>query len=114
MKTDVAVTFRPVPESAIKNAFDKALFACREQILTDCNYFVRVDQGILRDTAYVDDSGDGISVIYPQEYAKKVYYTGNPSKAQNPNASLMWCEKAHGQFGREWREIIEKGMNSAL
>jgi len=30
----------------VEQAFDKALFALREQIHTDCNFFVKVDQGM--------------------------------------------------------------------
>ena len=106
--------FKPAPKSVVENAFSKALFAAREQILTDCNYFVKVDQGTLRDTAETRTEEMDLFVIYTQRYAKRQYYTGTPSKDQNPNASLQWCEKAKQHFGKDWIKILEKGMRDAL
>jgi hypothetical protein len=103
--------FTAASPHGIEKAFSKALFAAREQVLTDCNYFVRVDQGTLRDTAYTEVDGMTMKVIYNQPYAKKVYYTGKPSHNENANASLQWCEVARGQYGKQWQEILQKGMN---
>ena len=48
------------------------------------------------------------------KYARRVYYTGTPSKQPNENASLLWCEVAHDAHGKEWNKIaqeqFEKGM----
>lgn len=106
--------FKAVPLSRIENAVKKSLFAMKEQILTDCNYFVRVDQGILRDTAFANEDQTGILITYSQPYAKKVYYTGTPSTDVNPNASLMWCEKAYAQFGGQWQQILQLTVGQNL
>lgn len=114
--------FVPIKEDKIKNSFEKGLFAAREQILTDCNYFVRQDQGVLRASGRVDlmrsalgfGSTSMLRVKYSTPYAKKVYYTGTPSTSVNPNASLQWCQKAADTFGDVWREQIEKGMSNSL
>lgn len=113
--TDVDFKFTPIKAEALEKAFGKALFAAREQILTDCNYFVRVDQGTLRDTATTNTQGDlELDIVYTQPYAKRVYFTGTPSKEQNPNASLQWCEKAQQTFGKDWEAILQKGMADNL
>ena len=106
--------FEAVKSSVIENAFEKALNAAKEQILTDCNYYCRQDQGILIDSSRIDQSGMKLTATWNTPYAKRVYYTGTPSKQVNPNASLQWCEKAHDTYGGEWAKILEKGMSKNL
>lgn len=113
--------FIPTKPDKIKNAFEKGLFAAREQILTDCNYFVRQDQGALKASGrtelghFLFGSDSALRVIYNTPYAKRVYYTGGRvSTDVNPNASLQWCQKAADRFGNDWQKIIEKGMNNSL
>lgn len=106
--------FEAVKESKIKNAFELALFAAKEQIQTDCNFYVRVDQGTLRDSAQSSVSDDTLTITWSTPYAKRVYYTGTPSKVPNPNASLMWAAVAERKHGKEWRKILEKGMGENL
>ena len=55
-----------------------------------------------------------LSISWNTPYARRVYYTGTPSKQANPNASLMWAEKAHDTFGSEWASILKKGMSDNL
>ena len=107
---NAGMVFVPARPEGIERAFEKALFAAREQILTDCNYYVRVDQGILRDTAYTLQDGLSLDIVWPQSYAQRVYYTGNPSTAVNPNASLQWAQKAADSFGGDWQGILQKGF----
>lgn len=107
-------TFTPVSESVITGAFEKALFALKEQALSDCNYYCRQDQGTLIDSSRAVQNGMSVDLTWNTPYAKKVYYTGNPSKNVNPNASLMWAAKAKDTFGRDWERILEKGMGDNL
>ena len=107
-------SFKAASNQKIVNAFSKGLFAAREQILTDCNYFVRQDHGTLRDSGRTDLRGTTLVVTYSTPYASRVYYTGHPSTNVNPNASLQWCQKAADTDGDQWREIIEKGMSNSL
>lgn len=106
--------FQAASNQKIVNAFSKGLFAAREQILTDCNYFVRQDQGVLRASGRTDLKQDVLEVSYNTPYAKRVYYVGHPSTDVNPNASLQWCQKAADRFGGDWQKIIEKGMSTSL
>ena len=105
------VEFTPVSASAIEKRFEKALFAAKEQIHNDCNYYVRVDQGTLRDTSNTAVNGMELTVNYNQPYAARVYFTGNPSHAVNPNASLQWCHKAQAARGKVWEQILQRGIN---
>ena len=103
----------PLPDK-VNNAFNLALFALREQALMDCNYFVRVDQGIFRDSAKADIDGNTLTISWDTPYAKRVYYTGTPSTDVNENASLMWADKAAAEFGESWIKILDKGMKDNL
>ena len=100
--------------------------AVAEQALADCNYFARRDQGtmikssqtasdlkkgdLVWDTSYAK-KGD---LAWDTSYAKKVYYTGTPSHDVNPNASLMWCEKAQAEFGKDWEKIGQKSFAKGM
>lgn len=107
-------SFTPASNQKIVNAFSKGLFAAREQILTDCNYFVRQDQGTLKASGKPEMKGDVLEITYNTPYAKKVYYTGTPSTSVNQNASLQWCQKAADTFSNDWQAQIERGMSNSL
>lgn len=81
-----------------------------EQMLADCNEFVREDQGTLRKSSYIASRpADGL-LIWDTKYAKKVYYTGTPSKDANPGASLRWVEKAKRTYGKSWAALATRLM----
>ena len=107
-------TFIPHKKELIDAAIHKALFAAQEQILTDCNFFVRQDQGTLRASGHTQVSGNTMQVVYDTPYARRVYYTGTPSRDVNPNASLQWCHKAGSSYSVQWQTLLEEGVKSAL
>lgn len=85
----------------LKNVFSQfALPVVAEQILTDCNTYVRMQSGNLASSGHVEAGGKRI--VWNRSYAKRVYYTGTPLKNVNPNASLRWCEKAKRNHKNEW------------
>ena len=108
------VKFTGAPKSRIDSAVKTAMFALGEQVLTDANYYVRVDQGTLRDSAQVQHNDMTAVISWNTPYARRVYYTGTPSTDVNPNASLMWAEKAADIHGEEWAKILEKGIGDNL
>jgi hypothetical protein len=123
----VSATFKftPANKKVVEDMFSKALFACQEQIITDCNYYARKNTGVMiatsrtrgvapvmnEDTSHVD--GLALYVVWDTPYAKKVYYTGTPLTDKNPNASLLWAEKAAKQWRGDWAKILTKGMAEA-
>ena len=114
--------------------------AVAEQALADCNYFARQDQNILRASAATNsnisgeyppkssatpeeleilNSAEGSDIpkgnlVWDTPYARKMYYTGTPSKDNNPNASLIWCEKAQAEFGEDWKKIGQKSFAKGM
>lgn len=77
-----------------------------EQILTDCNEFVRMQSGNLANSASVEANGKRI--VWDTAYAKRVYYTGTPLTNRNPSASLRWCEKAKRLYSQQWADMLSK------
>lgn len=71
-----------------------------EVIKGDCNEFVRMQTGALKNSARVEDGGH--SITWNTRYAKRVYYTGSPRTNVNPNASLRWCEKGKAAYAADW------------
>ena len=99
----------------IKSGIKSMIPAVAEQALADCNYFARRDQGqLIQSSETASDLKNG-NLVWDTPYAKKVYYTGTPSHDENPNASLMWCQKAYDTYGKDWNTIAQisfsEGMN---
>ena len=86
----------------VKNRWKKAVGPLSQQILKDCNKYCRQDQGSLIASSLIHSRPQDGALVWSTPYAQKVYYTGTPSKDMNPNASLMWCEKARGAHGADW------------
>lgn len=104
--------FKAVPKATVDKAFAKGLFAVKEQIKDDCNYYVKVDQHILERSAYTEEDGTTLHIVWNTPYARRQYYTGQPSKDVNPNASILWADKAAGQFKKDWAAMIQKAMRT--
>lgn len=79
-----------------------------EQILSDCNTYVRMQEGTLADSAHIRKRGR--EIVWSTAYAKRVYYTGTPRRNKNPNASLRWCEVAKRKHASVWAEQLTKLM----
>lgn len=91
----------------LRSAYEHgALPTVAEQILSDCNTYVRMQDGTLADSARVEDGGKRITWNTP--YAKKVYFTGTPRKNVNPKATLRWCEAAERRFSKQWADLATK------
>lgn len=118
MKFDVEMKIDEITPGEFAKALSLAMFAAKEQVRTDCNFFVRVDTGAMRDTTFMPSGttsdSDSISITWNTDYAERVYNSGTPSHDVNPNASLRWAEVAERHFGEDWRNIIRKGIVDAL
>lgn len=106
----------PQIRAKIEAGTELATIAVTEAVVEYGNIFVREDQGTLKDSALIKSRPrDGVAV-WDTPYAKKVYYTGQPSKDKNPQASLMWAEKGVKTYKKELDQIAQnaftKGMTS--
>lgn len=110
--------FDEITPDEFSRALSLALFAAKEQVRTDCNFYVRVDTGAMRDTTFMPSGtvsdDNSISITWNTPYAEIVYNSGTPSHDVNPNASLRWAEVAEKHFGNDWIKIIRKGLTDNL
>lgn len=115
MAAKVTVTLdRARVKARIKAGIDKMIPAVTEQALADCNYFAKRDQGTLIESSETASDIQNGELVWNTPYAKKQYYTGTPSKDVNPNASLMWCEKAKDTYGGDWQKIAQKQFEEGM
>lgn len=98
----------------VENAAGKVVAVVTEQVVKDSNYYCRQDQGTLIASSQTASDFNKGKAVWDTPYAKKVYYTGNPSKAVNQNAELMWVEKARSANGSDWREIAQKALREGM
>ena len=98
----------------IKAGKNAMVHAVAEQALSDCNYFARKDQGTLIQSSETASDLSAGELVWNTPYAKRVYYTGTPSQDVNPNASLMWCEKAKDTYGSDWNAIAQKSFDKGM
>lgn len=101
-------------KATLEMASAEGTFAVAEQAKTDSNYFVRVDQGQLKESAAAEHDGNNAALTYNTDYAADVYMTGTPSHDVNPNATLMWIETAYKKFKSDWNAIMQKAFNRRL
>lgn len=99
--------------SKIEKASQIGLRAVGVEALKDANFYARMDTGeMIRSsiTAFSPPTHRSFSVrlewITP--YAGKVYYTGTPSKEENPNASLLWAHKGYAENFKKYEEMLQK------
>lgn len=104
--------FQAVPKATVDKMAEQALFAVREQIKDDCNFYVKVDQHILERSAYTEMDGTTLKIIWNTPYARRQYYTGTPSHDVNPNASILWAEQAAARYKKEWADMISEAMKN--
>ena len=98
----------------VQAAADKSVRVVTEQVVKDSNYYCRQDQGtLIASSQTASDYAKGLAV-WDTPYAKRVYYTGVPSKDVNQNASLQWCEKARSAHQNDWREMAQKALREGL
>ena len=88
--------------------------AVAEQALADCNYFCKEDQGTLIKSSETASDLKAGELVWNTPYAKRQYYTGQPSKDVNPNASMMWCEEARRANGNDWNRIAQKQFEEGM
>ena len=95
----------------LKAKLDAVLPVVANQIRADCNRYVRVDVGTLRSSSYTASDLKRGKIIWNTPYAKRVYYTGHPSKDINAEASLRWCEVAKENHLQDWLRAAQKAVD---
>lgn len=90
------------------------VIAVTESVIEYGNIFVREDQGALKDSALIHSRPQEGKAIWDTPYARRVYYTGTPSKDRNQNASLMWAEKGVKTHKKELDQVAQNAFNKGI
>lgn len=101
-------------KTRIKSGTELATIAVTEAVVEYGNIFVREDQGTLKDSALKKSQPKKGLAIWDTDYAKRVYYTGTPSKDVNANASLMWAQKGIDTHKTELQEIAQNAYRKGM
>lgn len=97
----------PAIKSQISVDINWALPLLSEQILQDCNYFCKQDQGgLIASSLSASDLEHG-NLIWDTVYAVMQYYLGATNQDVNANATKMWCDKAFAIYGRDWETFLQ-------
>ncbi len=88
--------------------------AVTEAVVEYGNIFVREDQGVLKDSALIASRPKEGLAIWDTPYAKRMYYTGTPSKDVNPEASLHWAEKGVSTYKKELDQVAQNAFNEGM
>lgn len=97
-----------------KAAEGMALCVVSEQVLKDCNYYCKQDQGTLISSSITHSQPEKGRLIWKTPYAKKQYYLQTASREQNPNASWMWCHKAKAEHSKEWQKVFNTAFKNEM
>ena len=93
----------------LKGRFEeKVIPVLSEQVLKDSNFYARMDTGAMIDSSQTASDFKAGKLVWDTPYARKVYYTGSPSKDRNPNASLMWAHTAKNAKNKDWQKLAQK------
>lgn len=113
MKTGIRVVLNiPKIMKRANSLWDGNLYRLCSTIRADANEYVPVDQGTLRQSSYSASQLHKGLIIWNTPYAKRRYYTGHPRRIINPNASILWCEKAKRLHRKQWDSAAGKSLRS--
>lgn len=92
----------------IDAARDRGVTIGTNEFIKDANFYCRVDTHETQRSAIRESKPEEGLAIWGTNYAKKAYYTGYPSTDKNPNASLMWADKAAKEHREKYENILKK------
>lgn len=88
---------------------DKTQDFLDQRVLNDSNYFIPMQEGLLKNSGHVVKRGQ---IEWSAEYAHKQYYElPKKNKEVNPNASMKWFEQAKSRKMQEWERIVNNEYN---
>lgn len=102
-------------KARVGTAFDKALPALSEQILKDCNYYAKQDQGdLIRSSQTASNLAQGVLVWDTPYAARQHWEIRQASTDQNANATWRWTLVAKSKKIKSWTKLAQKEMDKHL
>jgi hypothetical protein len=102
-------------EHRIEYAFHQGLGTLANEILNDCNQYVKEDTGTLLMSSYIHSKLDEGKLIWQTPYARRQYWEIRTAYTDvNPNASWKWCEVAKKKHLEQWKKQAQRAMEMNL
>lgn len=95
-------------QAHIQADIERVLPILSQQILKDCNYFCKQDQGGLISSSLTSSDLEHGNLIWNTVYANRQYWLPATVTDVNSHAAYMWCHKAFNKFGRDWEMLLQK------
>lgn len=90
-------------QARIMGDWQKALPALTEEILNDCNQYVKWDTGMLAQSSYIQTDFKNGVMIWQTPYARRQYWEIRTAyKDVNPGASWKWVHVAKQKHYKKW------------
>lgn len=102
-------------EAKINGAWKKGLPILTEEILNDCNQYVKVDSHQLEQSALIHSRPQEGLLIWQTPYARRQYWEIQTAyKDVNPKATWKWCEVAKKNHFDQWQRQAQRLMEMNL
>lgn len=92
----------------------KALPIITNEFIKDANYYCKEDTGELERSAIRASKPEEGEAVWDTPYAKRQYYTGQPSTDKNPNASTLWAHKADAENRKKYQQMYQDIVNGKV
>ena len=108
-----------IPKSAVQakvqGAWDKGLPILTEEIMNDCNQYVKVRDHALEQSALTHSRPQEGLIIWQTPYARRQYWEIKTAYTDvNPNATWKWCEVAKRVCKNKWERQAQRLMEMNL
>ena len=96
----------------VMGAWKEALPKISEEILADCNEYVKVDQHTLELSSLSHSKLNEGKLIWETPYARVQYWKIKTSLT--PGRTWKWCETAKRKNKDRWYKLAERGLKEHL
>ena len=99
----------------VEGAWKKSLPILTEEIMNDCNQYVKVRDHALEQSALTHSRPQEGLIIWQTPYARRQYWEIRTAYTDvNPNATWKWCEVAKRYRLKKWTRQAERLMRGNL
>ena len=96
----------------VMGAWNDGLAKLSEQILQDCNQYVKIDHHILEASSRSHSRPQEGKLIWETPYAKRQYWEIKTSLT--PGRTWKWCETAKRKHKERWQKLAERALRDNL
>ena len=102
-------------ETKVTTAWNKGLALLSEEILGDCNRYVKVRDHPLEQSSIIHSVPKQGKLVWQTPYARRQYWEIRTAiKDVNPNASWRWCEVAKTRHKGDWERMAQRLLEMNL